>query len=438
VELKKNVPEYTGKKVAFFTLGCKLNFAETSSIARQFDELGFERVPFKNIADVYVVNSCSVTAESDKKSRNMIRSALRRNPSAYMVVTGCYAQLKSAEIAAIPGVDCILGSNEKWNIPRFLNGLVKNRQAFVNVSPYKNINSYLPASSFGDRTRSFLKVQDGCNYFCTYCTIPLARGKSRNLSIGDAVNEADKLVGKGIHEIILTGVNIGDFGRSTGESFPDLLRALGKVEGLERIRISSVEPDLLTDEVIEMVAAPGPFMPHFHIPLQSGSNEVLALMHRRYTRELFAGRVAKIRTLLPDAFIGVDVIAGTNGESDALFRDSYNFIRDQDITQLHVFPYSERPDTQALTIPGVVPVPVRKERVQQLIALSDRKHRLFSERFVGKIRPVLFESERKNHRISGWTDNYLRVERAWDERLINKIVPVTLLDLNDKGIFTGA
>ncbi|MCF8357298.1 MAG: tRNA (N(6)-L-threonylcarbamoyladenosine(37)-C(2))-methylthiotransferase MtaB [Prolixibacteraceae bacterium] len=428
---------YKGKKVAFFTLGCKLNFAETSALARQFEELGFERVRYKDVADVYVVNSCSVTAESDKKSRNMIRGAIRRNPHALMIVTGCYAQLKSEEIALLKGVDYILGSAEKMNMIRYVDNLKKSEEPVVAISGFRKIEKFFPAYSFGDRTRSFLKVQDGCNYFCTYCTIPYARGKSRNDTIANTVAKAGEVVQKGAKEIILTGVNIGDYGRSTGESFIGLLKALDDVKGLERIRISSVEPNLLTDEIIEFVASSKHYMPHFHIPLQSGSNEVLALMKRKYKRELFAERVEKIRSLLPDAFIGVDVIAGTNGETDAFFLDTYNFIRDLDISQLHAFPYSERPGTQALKIPHVVPVPVRKERVQRLIELSERKHRLFCERFLGETRPVLFESEKKQDAISGWTDNYIRVTTDWDKNLANKIYHAKLESIDETGSIKG-
>lgn len=367
----------------------------------------------------------------------MIRGALRRNPGALMIVIGCYAQLKSEEIANIKGVDYILGSAEKMRITQYLDKLQKNEKPVTRITNFKEIERFFPASSYGDRTRSFLKVQDGCNYFCTYCTIPYARGKSRNETIANTIAEARKVVDKGIKEIILTGVNIGDFGRSTGESFIDLLQALDNVENLDRIRISSVEPNLLTDEIIEFVATSKHFMPHFHIPLQSGSNEVLALMKRKYKRELFAERVEKIRSAIPEAFIGVDVIAGTNGETDVFFDDSYNFIRDLDISQLHAFPYSERPGTQALKIPHVVPVPIRKERVLRLIELSERKHQMFCERFLGETRPVLFESEKKKNSISGWTDNYIRVTTPWDKNLVNKICPVKLEIIDESGLIKG-
>ena len=331
--------DYQGKKVAFYTLGCKLNFAESSSMARQFEDLGFERVEYSEQADVYIVNSCTVTAESDKKSRSLVRSAMKRNPKAIMIVTGCYAQLKSDEIAGIDGVDYVLGSGEKSNIVSYINDLQKNEVPIVRVTDYRKIKNFFSAYSYGDRTRTFLKVQDGCNYFCTYCTIPMARGMSRNDSIENTIAEAQNIANKGIKEIILTGVNIGDFGRSTGETFFDLVKALDQVEGIERIRISSIEPNLLNNQVIEYVATSQRIVPHFHIPLQAGSDEVLKLMKRKYDTALFASRIHQIKTLMPDAFIGVDVIAGTNGETDELFQESYRFLLDLDISQLHVFPY---------------------------------------------------------------------------------------------------
>ncbi|HUM89201.1 MAG TPA: tRNA (N(6)-L-threonylcarbamoyladenosine(37)-C(2))-methylthiotransferase MtaB [Prolixibacteraceae bacterium] len=429
--------DYTGKKVAFCTLGCKLNFSETSSMARKFEALGFERVDYKEVADVYVLNSCSVTAESDKKSRNLIRSAIKKNPQAVMMVTGCYAQLRSSDIAGIQGVDYILGSGEKMNITSYVNDLAKCEQPVIKVTDYRKINNYFSAYSYGDRTRTFLKVQDGCNYFCTYCTIPMARGKSRNDSIENIVAEARIIAEKQIKEIILTGVNIGDFGRSSNETFLQLVEALDEVEGIERIRISSVEPNLLTDDIIDFVASSKRFAPHFHIPLQSGSNDVLALMKRKYKREVFASRVQKIKHLIPDAFIGVDVIAGTNGETESFFNDSYNFIRDLDVSQLHVFPYSERPDTFALQIPHVVPVPERHERVKKLIDLSERKHRLFYESQLGKTSDVLFEGDKKHNLIAGWTDNYVRVVTHWDESLVNHIVPFHLQSVVNDGSITG-
>ena len=429
--------DYTGKKVAFYTLGCKLNYAESSSMARKFEDIGFEQVDYKEQADVYVINTCTVTAESDKKSRNLIRSAMKRNPNAVMMVTGCYAQLKSDDIAHLEGVDYVLGSGEKMNITSYVNHLQKNQEPIIRITDHRKINQFFNSYSFGDRTRTFLKVQDGCNYFCTFCTIPLARGLSRNDTIANTIAEARKIVERGIKEIILTGVNIGDFGRSTGESFFDLVKALDEVEGLERIRISSVEPNLLKDEIIELVANSKRFVPHFHIPLQAGSDTVLSLMKRKYNTELFAERVHQIKMLMPDAFIGVDVIAGTNGETDQFFKDSYQFLLDQDISQLHVFPYSEREGTFALKIPHVVPVPERKERVQRYIDLSERKHRLFYESQLGKTRTVLFEHQKKGNRMFGWTDNYVRVETQWDENLVNRLVDFHLETINANGHVEG-
>lgn len=429
--------DYKGRKVAFYTLGCKLNFAESSAMARKFEEIGFERVNFKQLADVYVLNSCTVTAESDKKSRNFIRSAIRRNRNALVMVTGCYAQISAVEIAKIHGVDYILGAAEKGNITNYINNFQKNEHPIIRVSDFKKIDSYFSAYSFGDRTRTFLKVQDGCNYFCTYCTIPFARGKSRNDSIENTIAEARKVVESGSKEIILTGVNIGDFGQSTGESFFDLLQALDKVAGLERIRISSVEPDLLSDEIIRFVASSQHIVPHFHLPLQAGSNQVLQLMKRRYTRELFASRIETIKKLMPHAFIGVDVIAGTNGETHDLFVDSYTFLENLDFSQLHVFPYSERKGTMALKIPHVVPVPERKQRVQKYMELSVRKHRLFIESQLGKTLHVLFEHKSHNGLMYGWTENYVRVKIPYDKNLDNKIYNFELQTLDSDGVVLG-
>lgn len=424
---------YLGKKASFYTLGCKLNFSETSSIARRFEEVGFERIDFSEKADVVVINSCSVTAEGDKKTRNIIRQAVRKNPGSLIVVTGCYAQLQPEVIQKIQGVDLVLGSAEKLNITEYLGNLDKKEQTEVHIQQSKQIKDYFHAYSFGDRTRSFLKVQDGCDYYCTYCTIPFARGKSRNDSISNTIAEAREIVAKGTLEVILTGVNIGDFGKSTGEKFIDLLKELDKVENLQRIRISSVEPNLLTDEIIEFVAQSNHIMPHFHLPLQSGSNDVLALMKRKYKREVFESRVAKIKKEIPTAFIGVDVIAGTNGETDELFRESYRFIADLDVTQLHAFPYSERPGTKALEIKPVVPVDERKQRTQRLIALSERKTAYFYTQNLGTVRKVLFEEQKDKKILSGFTDNYIRVETDYREELENKIITVKLESILPNG-----
>lgn len=429
--------EYSGKKASFYTLGCKLNFSETSSIARRFEELGFERVEFTENADTVVINSCSVTAEGDKKTRNIIRQAVRKNPDALIIVTGCYAQLQPETIEKIDGVDLIIGSSEKQNITDYLGNLSKKEQTEIYIHKPKEIRNYFHAYSYGDRTRSFLKVQDGCDYYCTYCTIPFARGRSRNDSIANTVAEAREIAAKGTLEIILTGVNIGDFGKSTGEEFIDLLRELDKIEELKRIRISSVEPNLLTDEIIEFAAQSQRIMPHFHLPLQSGSNDVLALMKRKYKREVFESRVAKIKKELPHAFIGVDVIAGTNGETDDFFRDSYRFIADLDVSQLHAFPYSERPGTKALEIKPVVPVDERKQRTQRLIGLSDRKTEDFYRQHLGTIRPVLFEEQKDKKSISGFTDNYIRVETSFKEGMENQIIEVKLENILPNGNVWG-
>lgn len=427
--------DYTGRKAAFFTLGCKLNFSETSTVARHFEVLGFERVDFKERADVYVINSCSVTAGSDKKSRNMIRQAIRRNPGAVIVVTGCYAQLQAGQIREIPGVDYIFGTNAKFRMTDFMDSLQKREEPLVLLQSQNQNCDFFHAASWGDRTRSFLKVQDGCDYFCTYCTIPFARGRSRNDTISHTVEKASETVEQGIKEIILTGINIGDFGKSTGEKFVDLLHNLDEVKGLERIRISSVEPDLLTDEMISFVASSKHIAPHFHLPLQSGSDEVLKLMHRRYLRELFSERVERIKSLLPRAFIGVDIIAGMNGETDHCFLDSYNFIKSLDVSQLHAFPYSERPGTTALQIEPVVPVDERKRRTLRYIHLSEKKLRAFYEQNKGKVCSVLFEDDPEEKHIRGFTENYIRVETSYRPELVNQLRKVKLSEINNEGNF---
>jgi len=427
--------DFSGKKAAFFTLGCKLNFSETSTIARHFEVKGFDRVDFKAQADVYVINSCSVTAESDKKSRNMIRQAIRRNPDALVVVTGCYAQLQADAIGQIPGVDYILGTNAKFRMTDFFDDFRKREQPFKLLQSENKNRDYHHAASWGDRTRSFLKVQDGCDYFCTYCTIPFARGRSRNDTIVNTVSKARETVANDIKEIILTGVNIGDFGKSTNESFIELLKNLDEVEGLERLRISSVEPNLLTDEIVDFVGGSKRIAPHFHLPLQSGSNEVLNLMKRKYKRELFAERVAKIRSVLPDAFIGVDIIAGTNGETEKFFRDSYDFVRELEVSQLHAFPYSERPGTKALELKPVVSVDDRKARARRLIQLSERKLRAFYEKNRGQIKSVLFENETDQKQLHGFTDNYIRVEVPFSSSLVNQVRQVRLSEINNMGNF---
>ena len=425
--------DFKNKTVAFATLGCKLNFSETSTIARSFEEKGFTRVSFKEKADVYVINTCSVTDTADKKSRTIIRQAAKHNPAAFIVVTGCYAQLKAEEAALIEGVDLVIGANDKFNITRYLENLEKHQESEVHTCSFSEITDFQHSYSFGDRTRSFLKVQDGCNYFCSYCTIPLARGKSRNPSIESIVNEAKNVAEQGIKEIILTGVNIGDFGNSTGESFLELIKTLDEIETLGRIRVGSVEPNLLTDEMTTFIARSKRIAPHFHIPLQAGTDEVLQLMKRRYSTALFEQRISKIRELLPDAFIGVDLIAGMNGETPELFQKAFQFVENLDISELHVFPYSERKNTQALKIAGVVPVEERRLRAQKLIVLSEKKLRSFYQRNIGKTSTVLFENEKHKRVMQGWTANYIKVETPVDPNLLNQFRKVGLSGINENG-----
>lgn len=425
--------KYKGKKAAFYTLGCKLNFSETSTIAGSFKAVGFERVDFDKKADVYVINTCSVTNQGDKASRNIIRKAIKQNPEAKIIVVGCYSQLKPDEIAHIEGVDLVLGTQEKFKIPEYLGELEKNTPPEIKTTRLANIKSYHKAFSWGDRTRSFLKIQDGCDYYCSFCTIPFARGRSRNATIENTVLEAKKAVDKGFKEIILTGVNIGDFGKSTNESFLDLLIALEKVDGLKRLRLGSIEPNLLKSEIIELVAQSEVIMPHFHIPLQAGSNEVLQLMKRKYTTELFAGRINQIREIVPHAFIGVDVIAGTNGETEALFQKSYDFINSFDISQLHAFTYSERSGTKALNIPGKVEVEERKNRTQKYINLSEKKLRAFYEKNLGTTQTVLFEAQKDKKMMTGFTENYIKIEIPFNESLVNRLGSVKLKSILPNG-----
>ncbi len=407
---------YKGKKAAFYTLGCKLNFSETSTIAGSFKEVGFDRVEFEEKADVYVINTCSVTNQGDKESRNIVRRAIRKNPNAMVIVVGCYSQLKPEEVGNIPGVDMVLGTQEKFHIPAYLGNLEKKETTEIKTTRLANIKNYHKAFSWGDRTRSFLKIQDGCDYYCSFCTIPYARGKSRNDSIENTALEAKKAVDKGYKEVILTGVNIGDYGKTTGENFLDLLRALEKVEGLHRLRLGSIEPNLLKDEIIELVANSTVIMPHFHIPLQAGSDEIFSLMKRKYSTELFARRIHRIREIVPHAFIGVDVIAGTNGETEELFQESYDFINSLEISQLHAFTYSERSGTQALKIPWKVEIEDRKRRTQMYINLSEKKLRAFYEKHLNSFQTVLFESDRKENKMMGFTENYIKVETPYQRR----------------------
>lgn len=428
---------YQGKKAAFYTLGCKLNFSETSTIAHSLEEVGFERVEFEDKADLYVINTCSVTNTGDKNSRNIIRRAVRNNPDAMVVVVGCYAQLKPDEIGHIEGVDLVLGTQEKFHIPAWLGDLEKREKTEIHTTRLANIKDYHRSFSWGDRTRSFLKIQDGCDYYCSFCTIPYARGKSRNDSIVNTVAEAKKAVAKGYKEIILTGVNIGDFGKSTNENFLDLLLALEKVEGLHRLRMGSIEPNLLKDDIIKLAAGSKVIMPHFHIPLQSGSDEVLSLMKRKYSTGLFRERILKIGELAPHAFIGVDMIAGTSGETDELFQESYDFINGLDVSQLHAFPYSERSGTQALKIPWKVPIEERKNRTQRYINLSEKKLRVFYQKNLGTTQTVLFEEETKGNMTGGFTENYIRVEVPYKPEYINQLVKVKLTSVLPNGNATG-
>ena len=417
-----------GKKIAFYTLGCKLNFSETSSIARTMRAQGFDPVEFNDYADVYVINTCSVTDNADKKCRNVVRRALRKNEDAFVVVIGCYAQLKPKEISEIKGVDLVLGAAEKFNLPNILTDLTKNSCGQIRSSEIEDTNVFVDAYSIGDRTRSFLKIQDGCDYSCSFCTIPLARGKSRSDAPENILKNAKVIAANGTKEIVLTGVNTGDYGKGIEGSFEffDIVKMLDKVEGVERIRISSIEPNLLKNEIIDFVANSNRFMPHFHIPLQSGSNKVLGLMRRRYRRELYVDRVAKIKRVMPHACIGVDVIVGFPGETDELFLETYHFLKDLDISYLHVFTYSERVNTRAFELEGVVSSPKRQERSKQLRALSEKKKRAFYQQFIGEKRGVLFEEEKKKGNMFGFTDNYIKVELPYQAELVNQITFVDL------------
>lgn len=420
------------KRVSFHTLGCKLNFSETSTLARQFESGGYERVSDERDADICVINSCSVTEHADKKCRNLVRRIHRRNPQAIIAVTGCYAQLKPEEIAAIDGVDIVLGNNYKGELYKVTSEmLAKADKPFVSSCSAEELTSFFAAFSSGDRTRAFLKVQDGCDYKCAYCTIHYARGSSRNMPIADLVVEANRIAQLGQKEIVITGVNTGDFGRTTGESFIDLLRALDGVEGIERYRISSIEPNLLTDEIIGFCAASHKFQPHFHIPLQSGCDKILASMRRRYTTERYAARIEAVRRAMPEAFIGVDVIVGFPGETDSDFEATYDFISGINPSYLHIFPFSERPGTPAVDFTGKVPPQVATLRVKRLEELCGRLHREFCERFVGRSLEVLFEGACRGGMMSGFTGNYIKVKAPLNRSLINRIVPVTLDRIGD-------
>ncbi len=416
------------RSVAFHTLGCKLNFSETSALSRLLENEGFEKKDFDDNADVYVINTCSVTDNADKECRQLVRRIQRKSPESLVVITGCYAQLKPGEIAEIQGVDLVLGAAEKFNIAQHLKELTKNESAKICSCDISEVTGFNASFSINDRTRTFLKVQDGCNYNCSFCTIPMARGKSRSDTIGNVVRNAEQLAKTGVKEIVLTGINLGDFGKGLFENkkhednFFDLIKALEKADGIERYRISSIEPNLLTNEIIEFVANSDKFMPHFHIPLQSGSNAILAFMRRRYKRELYTERVKLIKTLMPHCAIGVDVIAGFPGETEEHFMETYNFLYDLDISYLHVFTYSERPNTLAAGMKDVVPVNIRNERNKKLRNLSYMKMSEHTRRHIGQTRKVLFEGKSKNNMMEGYTDNYIRINAPLKTEWVNQII----------------
>ena len=432
------------KKVAFYTLGCKLNYSETSTIARNFQEEGFERVDFEEFADMYVINTCSVTENADKQFKQIVKKALKINDKAFVAAVGCYAQLKPEELAAVDGVDLVLGATEKFKITDYINDLTKNDRGEVHSCEIEEADFYVGSYSIGDRTRAFLKVQDGCDYKCTYCTIPMARGISRSDALENVLKNAADISKQGIKEIVLTGVNIGDYGKGEfgnkkhEHTFLDLVKALDEVEGIERLRISSIEPNLLKNETIEFVAKSKTFVPHFHIPLQSGSNDILKKMKRRYLRELYVDRVAKIREVMPNACIGVDVIVGFPGESDDHFLETYHFLNELAISYLHVFTYSERDNTEAATMEDVVPMNVRNKRSKMLRALSVKKRRAFYESQMGTSRTVLFEAENKEGYIYGFTENYVKVKFPWNPALANTLQEVCLTKIDEDGSVRAA
>jgi len=425
------------KKVAFFTLGCKLNFSESSTIVRQFLEEGYQRVDFEEKADVYVINTCSVTEAANKKCRQIIKKATKNSPDSFVAVVGCYAQLKPEEIAAIEGVDIILGTKDKFKIFQHIKNFESKKNGEIHSCNIDDVEEFDHAFSVGDRTRSFLKVQDGCNYKCSYCTIPLARGKSRNPSIESIVNQANKIAKKGVKEIIITGINTGDFGRSTGEHFLDLLQNLENVNGIERFRISSIEPNLLTDEILKFMSSSPKFLPHFHIPLQAGSNKILALMRRRYTKEIFAERIAKVREFFNAPFLGIDVIVGFPQESYDDFMETYNLLDTLEVSFLHIFPYSERPNTPASEMTGKISPSEMKQRSLMLHHLSENKHKNYYLQNIGKEAMVLFENQNIKGKMVGFTENYIKVESTYNKAFINKIIKVSLQSILENGNMEG-
>ncbi|WP_233897793.1 tRNA (N(6)-L-threonylcarbamoyladenosine(37)-C(2))-methylthiotransferase MtaB [Tenacibaculum piscium] len=428
------------KKVAFYTLGCKLNFSETSTIARNFVNEGFERVDFDEKAQIYVINTCSVTDNADKRFKSIVKNALKQNEDAFIIGVGCYAQLKPEELANVNGVDLVLGATEKFNVTSYINDLTKNDIGKVHSCEIEEADSYVGAYSIGDRTRAFLKVQDGCDYKCTYCTIPLARGISRSDTLENVLKNAKEISEKGIKEIVLTGVNIGDYGKGEfgnkkhEHTFLELVKELDKVEGIKRLRISSIEPNLLKDETIDFVAKSKTFVPHFHIPLQSGNDELLKKMKRRYLTQTYTNRTQKIKEVMPNACIGVDVIVGFPGETDELFLETYNYLNEMDISYLHVFTYSERPNTEAVDMTGIVPKNVRAKRSKMLRGLSVKKRRAFYESQLGNTLTALFESENKEGYIHGFTQNYVKVKTPWNPELVNTLHTVTLTKIDEDGL----
>jgi threonylcarbamoyladenosine tRNA methylthiotransferase MtaB len=428
------------KKVAFYTLGCKLNFSETSTIARNFTNEGFERVDFEEKADVYVINTCSVTDNADKRFKSIVKNALKQNKNAFLIAVGCYAQLKPEELAAVDGVDLVLGATEKFNVTSYINDLTKNEIGEVHSCEISEADFYVGSYSIGDRTRAFLKVQDGCDYKCTYCTIPLARGISRSDTLENVLKNAQEIASKGIKEIVLTGVNIGDYGKGEfgnkkhEHTFYELVQELDKIDGIHRLRISSIEPNLLTDETIDFVSKSNSFVPHFHIPLQSGSDELLKKMKRRYLRKTYTNRVERIKETMPNACIGVDVIVGFPGETDELFLETYNYLNALDISYLHVFTYSERPNTEAAEMENVVPQNVRAKRSKMLRGLSVKKRRAFYESHLGKTATVLFENENKEGYIHGFTENYIKVKTPWNPKLANTLHNISLTEIDSDGL----
>ncbi|KGL61141.1 tRNA (N(6)-L-threonylcarbamoyladenosine(37)-C(2))-methylthiotransferase MtaB [Polaribacter sp. Hel1_33_49] len=428
------------KKVAFYTLGCKLNFSETSTIARNFVNEGFDRVDFEEKADIYVINTCSVTDNADKRFKSIVKNTLKKNENAFLIAIGCYAQLKPEELAAVDGVDLVLGATEKFNVTSYINDLTKNNVGEVHSCEISDADFYVGSYSIGGRTRAFLKVQDGCDYKCTYCTIPLARGISRSDTLENVISNAKEISSKGIKEIVLTGVNIGDYGKGEfgnkkhEHTFLELVKELDTIDGIHRLRISSIEPNLLKNETIDFVAKSNSFVPHFHIPLQSGSDVLLKKMKRRYLRKTYTNRVVRIKEVMPNACIGVDVIVGFPGETDELFLETYNYLNEMDISYLHVFTYSERPNTEAVDLEGVVPKKVRAKRSKMLRGLSAKKRRSFYESQLGNTLTVLFENENKEGYINGFTENYVKVKAPWNPELINTLHTITLTKIDEDGL----